>query len=111
MDNSHWKSNSRHRILNDDTSTTALALWCYARLRRDSATAARTASHLLAQTARLPSESSLGPVIAALAEYYNRGGRPGDDFTIGLFVNDEALMQIRSAELRSTRAPTRFLAT
>ena len=89
---SHWKSNSRHPILSDDTSTTALALWSYARLRRDSATAAKVANHLLAQTARPRSESSLGPVVAALAEYYNRGERPGDDFAVAVFVNDQPFM-------------------
>ncbi|MGI9241806.1 MAG: hypothetical protein ACR2RV_13470, partial [Verrucomicrobiales bacterium] len=100
---SHWKSSSRHHILNDDTSTTALALWCYAQLRRDSATTAKVASHLLAQTARLPSESSLGPVVAALAKYYERGERHGDDFAITIFVNDGALMKLRSTELTSTQ--------
>ena len=103
VENSRWKSNSRHAILKDDTSTTALALWSYAKLRRDSATTAKVANYLLGQTARLRSESSLGPTVAALAEYFNRGERPGDDFNINLFVNDKPVLKIKSAELKNTQ--------
>ena len=62
--------------------TTALALWSYAKLRRVSDTTAAVANQLLAQTTQLPSNRSLGTVVAALAEYYNHGERPGDDFII-----------------------------
>ncbi len=103
VENSRWKSNSRHAILKDDTSTTALALWSYAKLRRDSATTAKVANYLLGQTARLRSESSLGPTVAALAEYFNRGERPGDDFNINLVVNDKPVLTIKSAELTNTQ--------
>ena len=61
IDNFRWKSNSRHAILKDDTSTTAVALWSYAKLRRDSATTAKVANYLLAQAPRLRSESLAGP--------------------------------------------------
>lgn len=100
---SHWKSNSQHAILNDDTTTTALALWSYAKLRRDSPTAANVANHLLGQTARLRSESALGATVAALAEYYNHGERPGDDYEISLIVNDKPFMKVNSADLDATQ--------
>lgn len=103
VDNSHWKSNSRHAILKDDTSTTALALWSYAKLRRDSATTAKVANYLLGQTVRLRSESSLGPTVAGLAEYYNSGQRPADDFKINLIVNDKPVLTINSDELTNTQ--------
>jgi hypothetical protein len=98
-----WKSNSQHSILSDDIGTTAIALWSYARLRRDSATTAAVANHLLAQTTRLPSNRSLGTVVAALAEYYNHGERPGDDFTIELLINDQLAGTIKSADLKTTQ--------
>ncbi|MEM7011133.1 MAG: MG2 domain-containing protein, partial [Verrucomicrobiota bacterium] len=98
-----WKANSRHAVLNDDTTTTALALWSYAKLRRDSPTTANVANHLLGQTARLRSESALGATVAALTEYYNRGERPGDDYVINLVINDEPFMKINSTDLASTQ--------
>ncbi len=98
-----WKSNSQHSILSDDVGTTALALWSYAKLRRDSATTAAVANHLLAQTTRLQSNRSLGTIVAALAEYYNQGERPGDDFTIQLLVNDRLVGTIKSANLKTTQ--------
>ena len=98
-----WKSNSRHSILSDDVGTTALALWSYAKLRRDSATTAAVANHLLAQTTRLQSNRSLGTIVAALTEYYNQGERPGDDFTIQLLVNDRLVGTIKSANLKTTQ--------
>ena len=98
-----WKSNSKHSILNDDVGTTALALWSYAKLRRDSDTTAAVANHLLAQTARLRSNRSLGIVVAALTQYYNQGVRPGDDFTINLMVNDKRVQTIKSADLKTTQ--------
>ena len=103
IDNFRWKSNSRHAILKDDTSTTAVALWSYAKLRRDSATTAKVANYLLGQTVRLRSESSLGPTVAALAEYYNSGQRPADDFKINLIVNDKPVLTINSVELTNTQ--------
>ena len=103
VDNSHWKSNSSHAILKDDTGTTAIALWSYAKLRRDSATTAKVANYLLGQTVRLRSESSLGATIAALAEYYNRGQRPAEDFKINLIVNDKQVLTINSVELTNTQ--------
>lgn len=98
-----WKSNSQHAILSDDVGTTALALWSYARLRRDSATTAAVANHLLAQTTRLQSNRSLGVVVAALTEYYNQGERPGDDFNIELWINDRLAGTIKSADLKTTQ--------
>ena len=98
-----WKSNSKHSILNDDVGTTALALWSYAKLRRDSDTTAAVANHLLAQTARLRSNRSLGIVVAALTQYYDQGVRPGDDFTIQLLVNDKRVQTIKSADLKTTQ--------
>ena len=91
VDGSHWHSNSRHRILSDDRAPAPSPSGAYAKLRRDSATTAKAASHLLAQAARLRSERSLGIIVAALAEYYKRGERPGDDFAVGVFVNDKPL--------------------
>lgn len=103
VDKCRWKSNSPHAILSDDLGTTALALWSYARLRRDSATTAAVANHLLAQTTRLQSNRSLGTVVAALTEYYNQGERPGDDFTIQLLINDRLAGTIKSADLKTTQ--------
>ena len=103
VDKKSWKANSQHALLSDDIGTTALALWSYAKLRRDSATTAAVANHLLAQSNRLPSNRSLGTVVAALTEYYNKGERPGDDFTIKLFVNDKLAGTIKSAELKTTQ--------
>lgn len=102
-DQTHWKSNSRHAVLRDDTTTTALALWSYAKLRRDSPTTANVANHLLGQTARLRSESSLGATVAALAEYFGQGERPGDDYVINLVVNDEPFMKVNSVDLGNTQ--------
>ncbi len=102
VDGRRWKSNSRHSILSDDVRVTALALWSYAKLRRDSATTAAVANDLLGQSARLQSNSSLGVVITALAEYYNQGDRPGEDFTIQLLINDQLVGSIRSADLKTT---------
>ena len=98
-----WKSNSQHSILSDDVGTTALALWSYAQLRRDSATTAAVANHLLAQTTRIQSNRSLGTVVAALSEYYNQGERSGDDFTIELLINDQLAGTIKSADLKTTQ--------
>jgi outer membrane protein assembly factor BamD (BamD/ComL family) len=103
VDKKSWESNSQHALLSDNISTTAVALWSYAKLRRDSATTAAVANHLLAQSNRLPSNRSLGTVVAALAEYHNQGERPGDDFSIQLFVNDKLAGTIKSAELKTTQ--------
>lgn len=103
VEDSRWKSNTSHAVLKDDTSTTALALWSYAQLRRESATTAKIANYLLSQTARLRSESSLGATVAALAEYYDRGAPAGDDFNIDLFVNDKSVLTIKSADLKTTQ--------
>ena len=98
-----WNSNSQHAILSDDLGTTALALWSYAKLRRDSATTAAVANHVLTQTTRLPSNRSLGAVVAALAEYYSRGERLSDDFTIQLLINERLAGTIKSADLKTTQ--------
>lgn len=99
----HWKSNSRHAILSDDMGTTALALWSYAKLRRDSATTAAVANYLLARTTRLPSNRSLGNVVAGLAAYYNHGERPGEEFAIDVLINDRVAGRIKSADLKTTQ--------
>ena len=98
-----WKSNSRHTLLSDNVGTTSVALWSYARLRRDSPVTAAIANHLLAQCHRIQSNRSLGTVVAALAEYYQKGERPGDDFAIDLFVNDKLIKTVKSADLKTTQ--------
>ena len=103
VDDCRWAANSRHTILSDDTATTALALWSYAKLRRDSPATAKVADHLLASATRLQSHGSLGFVTAALTEYYLSGERPGDDFTINLFINDGAPIKISSKDLAHTQ--------
>jgi len=103
IDGNHWKASSRHASLSDGTATTALALWSYAKLRRDSATTAKIADYLLGQTARLRSETSLGPITAALTEFYNRGERQGDDFAISVVVNDKEVLKVKSTDLKNTQ--------
>ncbi|MFT4547437.1 MAG: tetratricopeptide (TPR) repeat protein, partial [Verrucomicrobiales bacterium] len=103
VDKNSWSANSQHAILSDNFGTTAVALWSYAKLRRDSATTAAVAKNLLAKTSQLNSNHSLGVTVAALAEYYNRGERPGDDFAIALFLNDKRVGEIKSADLRNTQ--------
>ncbi len=98
-----WKANSRHSILSDDVGTTALALWSYAKLRRDSATTAAVANHLLGQTTRLRSNRSLGFVVASLAAYYNKGERSDDDYEIQLLVNDRLVTTLKSTDLKTTQ--------
>lgn len=103
LQGSYWKSNAQHAILADDTNTTAIALWSYAKLRRDSETTKKIAGYLLRQTARLRSVSSLGTTVAALAEYFSKGERPGDDFSINLMVNGKPFMTLKSSELKTTQ--------
>lgn len=98
-----WKANARHSILSDDVSTTAVALWSYARIRRDSEATSKIANRLLAQATQLPSNSSLGTVVSALAEYYSnlRGGE--EDYTVEMYVNDKLVHSINSTGLRNTQ--------
>ena len=98
-----WKANARHSILSDDVSTTAMALWSYANLRRESEATAKIANRLLAQATHLPSNRSLGVVVSALAEYYSNMEGGEEEYTVEMFVNDELVHSIKSTDLRNTQ--------
>ena len=95
VDQKYWNSGTRHTLMRDRTQTTALALWSYAKLRRDSPVTAGIANHLLAESSRLQSNNSLGFVVAGLSEYYDRGERPGDDYEVDIFVNDKLAQRVQ----------------
>lgn len=98
-----WKANASHSILSDDVSTTAVALWSYANLRRESDVTARIANQLMAQATHLPSNRSLGTVAAALAEYYKNPQGGKENYRVDMFVNDQLVHSIKSIELMSTQ--------
>ena len=101
----YWKGGTQHALLRDRTETTAMALWCYAKLRRDSKIAASAAEYLLAHAGirGRSSNRALGASVAALAQYYSKGTRPGDDYQIHILVNGESAGVVKSADLRGTR--------
>ena len=100
-----WKGAGAHTLLRDRLDVSAMVLWCYARLQRDSQTAAAAADFLLSQagTRGRSSNRALGSIVAALTEYYAKGERPGDDFEIDVTVNGDRVGTVASSQLRRTR--------
>lgn len=101
--NSGWNANAQHSILSDNVSTTAVALWSFANLRRESEVTKQIASRLLSQTDRLPSNRCLGPVVTALATYYDQLHHEKENYTVTIFVNDQKTHAVASSDLLSTR--------
>jgi tetratricopeptide (TPR) repeat protein len=100
-----WNGGGTHTLLRDRAEISAIVLWCYARLQRDSKVAASAANYLLTHTAPRGrnSSSALGTIVAALTEYYAKGGRSGDDFEVVVTINGKSAGKIASAQLRRTR--------
>lgn len=103
VENRRFKSNSKHSIMSDDIGTTALALWSYAKLKRESKTTAALANYLLAQSNRIRSNRALGMVVNSLAAYYDQGERQADDYSVKILVNDQVITTISSKQLLTTR--------
>ncbi len=97
-----WAGGSANSLVRDSTETTALALWCYARLDRASGTAAAAAEFLMTEVGRLRSTRSLGAVVSALTEYYKGGERVDDDFEVTVLVNGRNVYTAKSGALRGT---------
>jgi len=102
----YWAGGSANALVRDRAETTAMALWCYARLDRGSGVAASAADFLVTEAARLRSTRSLGTVIAALAEYFQAGERNADDLEVALIVNGKKLRTTKSGEMRGTERYT-----
>ena len=98
----YWAGGTANVLVRDRAETTAMALWCYARLDRASGVASSAADFLVTEAARLRSTRSLGTVIAALAEYYQAGERNADDFEVALIVNGKTLRTEKSGQMRGT---------
>ena len=101
----YWKGGDSRPLMNDRAETTALALWAYVKVNREAETASGAAAFLLGESARIDRESgsSLGPIVAALSEYFAKGPQEADDFEVGVIVNDKPAFSVTSAELRNTR--------
>ena len=97
-----WSGGSGNALTRDRAETTAMALWCYARLDRNSGVAASAADFLVTEANRLRSTRSLGTVVAALAEYFQAGERNADDFAFSLVVNGKTLRSVKSSDMHGT---------